>query len=354
MRYASSFSMSVLLVVVAAVSATEVATLAQNRGASTRKAKAGSTYAAPRTVDGQPDLQGVWANNAGTPLERPKVVADKATLTDEELTAVQKQAAKISDECGDAVFGDSVFTAALGGITKFKSTCGETGNYNHFWLATRWFDNRTSLIIDPPDGRLPPYTAEAQKRQEDTAARRKEHPADGPEDRNLFERCLMPGDMPNLLAGYNANFQIYQSADNVVIHREMIHDFRVIPLDGRPHLNPNLRQLLGDARGRWEGDILVVETTNFSSLSNLRGASSNLRLVERVARIAPDTLQYEFTATDPTTLTKSWTARLLLKLSKDKMYEYACHEGNLGLRGILAGAREQEKRDPSNASVTPR
>jgi hypothetical protein len=352
MRYVSSSSMAVLLVVAAAVSAMGVATIAQNRDAAPKKSA--SKYAAPRTADGQPDLQGVWANNAGTPLERPKVVANKPVLTDEELAAVQKQAAQLSDECGDAVFGDSVFTAALGGITKFKSTCGETGNYNHFWLASRWFDHRTSLIIDPPDGRLPPYTSETRKLQEEVAARRKDHPADGPEDRNLFERCLMPGDMPNLLAGYNANFQIYQTVEHVVIHREMIHDFRVIPFAGRPHLSKNLRQLLGDSRGHWEGDTLVVETTNFSSLSNLRGSSSNLRLVERLTRIAPDTLQYEFTATDPATWTKPWTARLLLKLSKDKMYEYACHEGNFGLRGILAGAREQETRDPSNASITPR
>jgi hypothetical protein len=340
MRYA--FSVSGLVVFAAVMSISQVATDAQSRDVDARKTRETSAYKAPRTASGQPDLQGVWANNAGTPLERPDVVADKALLTDEELSAVQKQAALISDECGDAVFGDSVFRAALGNITKFKSTCGETGNYNHFWLATRWFDHRTSLVTDPPDGKLPPYTPEAKARQEEAAARRKEHPADGPEDRNLFERCLIPGETPNLLAGYNANFQIYQSADHVAMQREMIHDVRVIPLDGRPHIGRNVKQLLGDPRGRWEGDTLVVETTNFSTLSNLRGSSSGLHLIERFTRIAPDTLQYDFTASDPTTWTKPWTARLLLKMSKDKMYEYACHEGNHGLRGILAGARAKE------------
>jgi hypothetical protein len=317
---------------------------AQSRNAGAAQSQPPSKYTAPRTVNGHPDLQGVWVNNAGTPLERPAIVANKTLLTDEELAAVQKQAALITDECGDAVFGDSVFTAALSKATKFKSTCGDTGNYNHFWLATRWFDHRTSLIVDPSDGKLPPLTAEARARQDAAAARRKEHPADGPEDRNLFERCLMPGEFPNLLAGYNANFQIYQSADYVGIQREMMHDSRIIPTDGRPHLHTSVGQLLGDSRGQWQGDTLVVDTTNFSKLSNLRGSSTGLHLVERFTRIAPDTLQYEFTATDPTTWTKPWTARLLLKLTEDSIYEYACHEGNYGLRNILSGARVKESR----------
>jgi hypothetical protein len=185
-------------------------------------------------------------------------------------------------------------------------------------------------------------TAEARARQDAAAARRRDHPADGPEDRNLFERCLMPGDFPNLLAGYNANFQILQNAGYVAIQREMMHDVRIIPTDARPHLHKSVGQLLGDSRGRWEGETLVVDTTNFSRLSNLRGSSSGLHLVERFTRVAPDTLQYEFTATDPTTWTSPWTARLLLKLTKDDIYEYACHEGNYGLRNILAGTRVKE------------
>lgn len=152
----------------------------------------------------------------------------------------------------------------------------------------------------------------------------------------------MPGDFPNLLAGYNANFQILQTASSVAILREMIHDVRVIPTDGRPHLDKRVGQLLGDSRGRWEGDTLVVETTNFSQLSNLRDSSTGLHLVERFTRTAPDTLQYEFTATDPLTWTQPWTARLLLKLTTDNIYEYACHEANYGLRNILVGARVEE------------
>lgn len=314
----------------------------QSREAASKRPATTTKYVAPRTPDGRPDLQGVWANNAGTPLERPAIVADKTQLTDAELAAIRKQAALISDECGDAVFGDSVFTAALGKATKVESPCGVTGNYNHFWLAARWFDHRTSLIIDPPNGRLPPLTPEARARQEALAAHRKAHPADNPEDRNLFERCLMPGDFPNLLAGYNANFEILQTADHVAILREMIHDVRAVPTDGRPHLDKRLGQLLGDSRGRWDADTLVVETTNFSTLSNLRGSSTGLHLVERFTRIAPDTLQYEFTATDPTTWTQPWTARLLLKLTTDHIYEYACHEANYGLKNILAGARVEE------------
>jgi hypothetical protein len=167
-------------------------------------------YTPSRTVDGHPDLQGVWANNAATPVERPKVIADKAVLTDAGLTAVRKRAAELFSGDGDAGFGDSAFTAALAEPQTFTSTDGNTGDYNHFWLADRWFDHRTSLVIDPPDGRIPPYTPEAQKRQEERTAYLKAHPADGREDRHLLERCLGPTNFPNLLAGYNSNYQIVQ------------------------------------------------------------------------------------------------------------------------------------------------
>ena len=331
-----------LMLAVALVCAGHATSGAQGREAAATKPASARRYVAPRTTDGRPDLQGVWTNNAGTPLERPAIVGDRLLLSDAELEAVRKQAAQITDQCGDAVFGDQVFTAALGKATTFKSTCGDTGNYNHFWLAARWFDHRTSLIISPPSGRLPPLTPDARAQQQAAAAHQRDHPADGPEDRNLFERCLMPGDFPNLLAGYNANFEILQSKDHVAVLREMIHDIRAIPTDGRPHLDTRVRQLLCDSRGRWEGDTLVVDTTNFSTLSNLRGSSTGLHLVERFTRISPDTLQYEFTATDPATWTEPWTARLLLKLTTDHIYEYACHEANYGLRNILAGARAEE------------
>jgi hypothetical protein len=298
-------------------------------------------YTVPRTADGRPDLQGVWANNAATPIERPKAVAGKPMLNDAELAALQKRAAELFSGDGDAGFGDQVYTAALSDA-KFASTDGKTGDYNHFWVADRWFDHRTSLVVDPPDGQIPPYTPQTQKRQDELVAYRLAHPADGPEDRNLLERCISSG-LPNLLAGYNSNYQIFQTPSHVVIGQEMIHDARVIPLDGRPHVDKDVKLWLGDPRGRWEGDTLVVDTTNFSPKSNLRGASGNLHLVERFTRISADTLEYQFTATDPTTWTKPWTARLLLKSSPDRLFEYACHEGNIGLTGILSGHRAEEK-----------
>lgn len=342
MRYLHLSSVRLLMVVAGMALVAPVAATGQTRDSAVKTTTV--NYAAPRTPDGRPDLQGVWTNNAATPVERPKVIADKAMLSDAELAAVQKRAAELfTGEC-DASFADQVFTSALGGATTFKSTCGETGNYNHFWLADRWFDHRTSLVIDPLDGRIPPYTPEAQKRQDQLAARRKERPADDPEDRGLFERCLSHPEMPNLLAGYNSNLQILQVPGYVVIQQELIHEARIIPLDGRPHLSKEIKLLLGDSRGRWDGDTLIVDTTNFSARNNLRGASENLHLVERFTRISDDTVQYEFTATDPTTWTKPWTARLLLKSSRDKLYEYACHEGNIGLFGILSGHRDQERR----------
>jgi hypothetical protein len=304
---------------------------------------ASSAYAAPRTVDGHPDLQGVWANDAATPIERPSVLAGRPALTDTELAAVEKRAAELFSGDGDAAFLDSLYTAALSDAKAYTSNDGGTGNYNQFWLANRWFDHRTSLVVDPPDGKLPAYTSEAAKREAQVATRRKTSPADGPEDRNPFERCINTPDWPNLLAGYNSNYQILQIPGYVVIIQELIHDVRLIPLDGRPHLGKGIRQLLGDSRGRWEGDTLVVDTTNFSRSSHLRGASENLHLVERFTRIAADALQYEFTATDPTTWTRPWTARLLMKGSRDRLFEYACHEGNHGLPGILSGHRAQEK-----------
>jgi hypothetical protein len=333
-------SVGLLAAVAIGTSLTYVSLAGQAPGAA--RATSGS-YAAPRLAGGYPDIQGVWANDAATPIERPTALAGRATLNDAELAALKQRAAELFSGDGDAAFLDSLYTAALSDAKKYTSNDGGTGNYNQFWLADRWFDHRTSLVVDPPDGKIPAYTPEAAKRQAQSAARRKSSPADGPEDRNLFERCLNSPDWPNLLAGYNSNYQILQVPGYVVIFQELIHDARIIPLDGRPHLGKNVRMLLGDSRGRWEGETLVVDTTNFSDTSNLRGASANLHLVERFTRIAGDTLQYEFTATDPTTWTRPWTARMLLKASPSRLFEYACHEGNLGLPGILSGHRAQEK-----------
>ena len=180
--------------------------------------------------------------------------------------------------------------------------------------------------------------------------RRREHPADSWDDRPLQERCITFG-VPNLLAGYNSYYQIIQGRDHVVILMEMIHDARVIPLDGRPHLDGEIRQWHGDSRGHWDGDTLVVETTNYSPKSSLRGSSDDLHLTERFTRIGPDALTYEMTISDPTTWTRPWTLSIPLKSSDGAIYEYACHEGNYGMEGILSGQRAQETAEAAKGGV---
>ena len=304
----------------------------------------------PRTPDGQPDLQGVWANNTVTPLERPEEWAGKERLTEQEVADLKTAAAQVTSGGLDAVFGDQLVRAAIAGV-KDAESYDTTGNYNQFWLVERDFNNRTSLVIDPPDGRIPALTPAAQQAQRERAAYREAHPADGPEDRRLGERCVNFG-VPKLGAGYNAYRQIVQTVGYVAIYHEMAHDVRLIPLDGRPHVGEGIRQWNGDPRGHWEGDMLVVETTNFSPKSNFNrgGAAENLHLVERFTRVGPYTLNYEATITDPMTWTRPWTVLIPLKKSEDAIYEYACHEGNYGMEGILAGHRAQERAAAANVT----
>jgi hypothetical protein len=303
-----------------------------------RQPTATSTVA--KTSFGHPDLEGVWSNNSATPLQRPAAWANKEFLTDAEVAQVEKAARQLELE-GDALFGDELISDTLQGHTAPKSHDTETGNYNAFWLPARDFERRTSLIIDPPNGRIPPETAEAQKRRAALVERRRLHPADGPESRGLTERCITFG-VPRFQAAYSSVYQIVQSPTHVVFNMETIHDARVIPLDGRPHLSEQIPQWLGDSRGRWEGNTLVVNTKGFSPKSNFQGSSSGLHLVERFTRIDRDTLQYEATMSDPTTWTRPWTARLYFKRTDEPLLEYACHEGNLGMFGILSGARTLE------------
>ena len=305
-------------------------------------------WAPPRTSDGQPDLQGVWAHNSATPLERPKELAGKDVISDEELAELNQRIAEIreSEQAGD-ILGDRLVRVALDKDTP-KTFDPITGNYNSFWLVERQLDNRTSLIVDPPDGRIPSLTPAAKKAADERSAYRREHPADGPEDRGLGDRCLHFG-VPKIGSGYNSYHQILQTPDHVVIFSEMAHDARIIPLDDRPELGEDLRQWNGDPRGRWEGDTLVVETTNFSPKSNFRGASEHLHLSERFTRLGPDTLEHTVTIRDDTTWTSPWTVRLLLKKSEDAIFEYACHEGNYALEGILAGARAEERAAAADA-----
>ena len=299
----------------------------------------------PRTADGQPDLQGVWANNNATPLERPKELAGRPYLTEQEVAALKQKSHELFDDGNsDAAFGDSVFTSVLANVkgekAGFKSVDGGTGDYSSVWLVERNFDNRTSLITDPSDGRLPALTADGQKRQAAIAAVRARRP-EGPEDRSLSERCITFG-APRLGAGYNSYYQIVQSPDSVVIEMETIHDARIVPLDGRPHLPSSVRTWLGDSRGHWEGDTLVVDTTNYRA-GVFMNASEKLHVVERFTRTGPDVLKYEVTIDDPDTWAKPWTAMIPLTHSRDFLWEYACHEGNYGMSGILAGARAEEK-----------
>jgi len=266
-------------------------------------------------------------------------------LTDEELAGLKRTAAELfGEDAGDAAFGN-IFVGAL---TKKKYEASDgVGNYNQFWLVERNFDNRTSLITDPPDGKIPALTPEAQQRDAARAEYRRLHPADGPEDIPLSQRCLARG-LPLISAGYNSYYQIVQTPDYVVLHLEMMHDARIIPLDGRPHINQTVRQWLGDSRGHWEGDTLVVETTNFNDKPDgtvqIRASTdTNLRLIERFTRVSANTINYEVTVSDPTTFTRPWTFKIPWKQTKDQIYEFACHEGNEAMPGTLSGYRAQEK-----------
>jgi hypothetical protein len=316
------------------------------RTAATTKAGA---WATPRTIDGKPDLQGYWANNNATPLERPKELAGRATLSDEEVAAMKRKAHQLFGGKSDAAFGDTVFLTTLANVqgTKsgFKSTDGDTGDYSSVWTVERDWDNRTSLITDPPDGRIPAMTPEAQKRRQ-AAFAAAQHPATGPEDRSLSERCITYGS-PQLTEGYQSNYQIVQSSNSVAIMTEMIHDVRVIPietrgpLDGRPHAPAAVQQWLGDSRGHWEGDTLIIDTTNYKPRAFMSVSSDKLHVIERFSRSGPKTLKYEITVDDPETWTRPWSLMIPLRQSPP-VYEYACHEGNEGLAGILAGARAGE------------
>lgn len=306
-----------------------------------------------RTPWGHPDLQGMWVNNTATPLQRPAAFAGKETLTDEELAELERRAAEVTAEGGDAFFGDDFATAALSDDTGVRSFDQDTGNYNQFWIVEREFDNRTSLIVDPPNGRIPPLTPEGRAR----AARATRgflgiDPA-GPEDLNNQVRCITYG-VPNILAGYNSLFQILQTPTHVVIYQELIHDARIIPLDGRDHLAEGIRQWHGDPRGHWDGETLVVESTNFSPKSHFRGSAENLHLVERFTRVSDDTLAWEITVEDPTTFARPWTAMIPLKASDDPIFEYACHEGNIAMEGILRGARAEEAKAEAAAKNEPK
>lgn len=285
----------------------------------------------PRTPDGQPDLQGTWSNATITPFERPPDLAGKEYFTEQEAAEYEK---KVLRE-GNRDRRSSDPNADL------------KGAYNEFWFdrGTRVVPSRrTSIVVDPPDGRVPPLTPAAQRA---AAAREKiaTRPPEGPEDLPPIVRCLVwPTSGPPMLpTAYNNNYQILQGPGYVAILTEMIHDIRIIPLDGRPHIPANIRQWLGDSRGRWEGNTLIVDTTNFSDKTNVSGSDENLHVIERFTRTAESTIMYEFTVDDPTAFTRVWKGEVPLTKASGPIYEYACHEGNYAMEGILRGARAQEK-----------
>jgi hypothetical protein len=326
-----------------------VVALAMGLGAG--QALAQPAWTVPRLPNGQPDLQGTWENNSATPLERPAALAGKPLLSADEVAAMEARAAQLFGPEADAVFGDSLYLALLDG--KSPRLVFPTGTYAQNWVPNRYFERRTSLIEDPADGRLPPLTQQAVERRAARAAAQPQR-ARGAADFSLPDRCITYG-IPDLFAAYMSVYRILQTQDHVVIQMEKIHDARVIPLDGRPHVSPAIRQYLGDSRGRFEGDTLIVETKSFRTDGNPMGgyfryADENLELTERFTRVADDTLRYEFTVEDPTVWTRPWTAAIYWKRSSGEIYEYACHEGNLSMSGMLSALRAEEGGDSAATS----
>ena len=304
----------------------------------------------PLTSYGQPDLQGTWWNNSATPLERPKQLEGRQFLTDEEVAELKKRAARLFDVDANADFagGDNYFLALLSNPDRYRNP-GATGSVTA--MVEREIENRTSLIVDPPDGKIPPLTADGRRRLASMPAPNSigTHPPDGPEDLSNALRCITYG-VPRLGtaningAGPLGYYRIFQAPGYVVVFMENIHETRIIPLDGRPHVSQSVRQWSGDSRGRWEGNTLVVDTTNFSPQSNFMGAAENLHVIERFTRVAAGTINYEITLTDATTWTRPWTAAIHLKQTSDQIYEYACHEGNFHtMEGILGAARADDR-----------
>ena len=288
----------------------------------------------PRTPDGRPDLQGAWDFSSLTPLQRPAELAGREFLTDEDVSALEARAATRLDRAPRP---------------------GDPGSYNRFWFAdgtTVVGTRRTSLIVDPPDGRLPSYTPVGRARMaaREEARRR----SGGPEDRDVDERCLLGFNSgpPMLPGAYNNFVQLFQTPGHVAILNEMVNDARLVPLDDRPSLSADVRQWRGDSRGRWEGDTLIVETGNFMDLGTahpapnmelLEALGRDLQLVERFSLLDAETLLYRFTVDDRTAFTRPWSVEMTMTRSDGRLYEYACHEGNYGLANILAGAQAESR-----------
>jgi hypothetical protein len=299
-----------------------------------------TNYEIPRTIDGHPDLQGVWENNTITPIERPEVFGDKEYLTDQDVEFLTTRLAEIENAGEDALFGEGVLQAIFAGeINSYDPT---TGNYDSQWMAPRKIHRRTSQIIDPPTGKFPSRTEASIAAARDLAEHRRLHPADTWEDRPLGERCVSFG-APRLSAGYNSYWQIVQSKETVAIIQEMAHDVRIVPIVPAPHADQDIKLWHGDSRGWWEGDTLVVETTNYLEKSSTSPRTEEKVNVEKFTRIGEDAMRYQITSNDPGNYTASFTREIIFDKTPDKIYEYACHEGNYGMANILSGHRAEER-----------
>jgi hypothetical protein len=302
----------------------------------------------PRVVllapDGHPDLQGIWVNNSATPLQRPDEVQGRRSLTKAEVADLNERARQFqADNSNDFAGGDAFFRAVWANGPSYKSPVA-TGGVE--WQGARIFDDRTALIIDPTDGRLPAYTPEGQQRVEAENRALLNRTPESADSLSNYVRCLTSGTprLGGLSADVSNYYQIVQTSQVVVVFTEAFHNARVIALDGRPHLPQSIRQLDGDSRGRWEGPTLVIDTTNFSPHSHFLGAADHLHVIERLTRLSPDVLNYEITVEDSTTWSQPWTALVRLGRTRDHIYEFACHEGNSeSIQGILKGtAAERE------------
>jgi hypothetical protein len=310
--------------------------------AHTADAAKSKRWVTPRTADGQPDLQGIWTSATLTRLERPEQFGDRLVLTAEEAAKIEgSEAAYVADRAKP-----TDLDKAQPNCVNFQFGCG----YNMFWIdrgsqvITVNGEKRSSVLVDPPNGKIPPLTPE---RQKFLAQRRGAHGSfDGPEARPLSDRCLLAfgssSGPPMLPVLYNNHYQIVQTRDHIMIMVEMVHDARIVRL-GSTHVPADVRKWMGDSVGHWEGDTLVVETTRFTDYEGFRGATPNVVITERFTRSGPDTIDYRFKVDDPQAFTRSFSGELPFNRTDEPIYEYACHEGNYALPGILAGAREDEK-----------
>ena len=307
----------------------------------TGAAKGAKTWTQPRTPDGQPDLQGIWTNGTLTPLERPAELGAKEYLTPQEADEYQKRVLARWDRDNRGGGAQADLGRAYGGV---------------WWDADARLVpiTRTSLIVDPPEGKIPALTPDAQRRANDLRLDRQRRPADGPEDRPLMDRCLWwPAVGPPMLPSFQNNspysplvsyYQFLQGPGTVAIVNEILHETRIIPIGAAPHLSPRIRKWMGDSRGTWDGNTLVVDTTNFTGKSQFRGSGEGLHLIERFTRTDPDTIMYEFTVDDPASFVRPWSVRVRMIRGQGPIIENACHEGNYGLRFLLGVARWEEQK----------